>query len=739
MAAADPSVEAPAEASPRRRKVWRRRLLVALAAAPILAAVALWLAVVAVDFPAEWLASHRVESRRVVDRHGILLREALSDAEGRGVWRSLDAVSPWVPAAFVAIEDHRFYAHPGVDLHGIARAVRDNLAAGRVVAGGSTLTQQVVKLIRAVERGGGGRSLGSKLSEAIWALRLERALDKQGILTQYVNRAPFGHGTGGIEAAARLYLDKPASALSLGEAALLCGIPRAPSRNNPWVDPIRAEARRRAVLDRMFETGAITAAQHAAAVAEVIRIAPRRARFEAPHFVDHVLRTLPAGVSGEVRTTLDGPLQREVEALVDEVVRALSAARVGQAAAVVLDNATGEVRAWVGSVDYGDPREGQVDMVLGRRQPGSTLKPFVYGLGLERGFDAADRLPDLPLWFPTGLGDYRPRNYDRRFHGWVSLRSALANSYNVPAVWMAQKVGPPDLLRRLRAVGFQSLDRGADYYGLGLALGNGEVQLIELANAYRTLANEGIWSPVRWRRDMPRGERRVVMPAPVARLLTDILADPIARIPAFGRDNALELPFPAAAKTGTSTDFTDNWTAGYTPAVTVAVWVGNFDGRPMEGVSGITGAGRLWHRVMRAATPPGRAMPFSTEGLTRVRVCADTGELFGEDCVHGVDELFRAERAPRTEPPQRGLRLGFPRMGDVFQLDADTPGRYARLRLRVEGGEGARLAWALDDAAPVLTDEPGLWWAATPGRHRVRVWPDGRPGEAAVAEFTVMD
>lgn len=726
----------PSSMPPPEPRRWRRRAGWALLVSPVVAAAVVAVLVVAVPFPAALLATHTVESRRVVDRHGQLLREALSDAEGRGVWRGLDAISPWVPAAFVAIEDHRFYDHVGVDPRGIARAVRDNLAAGGVVAGGSTLTQQVVKLIMRPPR-----TLWGKAGEALWALRLERALDKAGIVEQYVNRAPFGHNTGGIEAAARLYLDKSARALSLAEAALLCGIPKAPSLNNPWSHPARAEARRVAVLDRMRATGAITAAQHAEAVAERVRIAPRRARFEAPHFVDHVLRTLPEGTAGEVQTTLDGPLQREVERLAAEVVRSLADEGVGQAAVVVLDNASGEVRAWVGSVDYDDPREGQVDMVVGRRQPGSTLKPFVYGLGLERGFTAADRLPDLPLWFPTGLGDYRPRNYDRRFHGWVSLRSALANSYNVPAVWMAQKVGPADLLRRLHALGFLSLDRRVDHYGLGLALGNGEVQLIELANAYRALANHGRYTPARWRDDMPRGPGAQVMPGDVARLLTDILSDPIARIPAFGRHNALTLPFPAAAKTGTSTDFTDNWTAGYTPEVTVAVWVGNFDGRPMEGVSGVTGAGRLWHRVMRAAVGHGRPRAFDTSGLVRVELCADTGEVMGPGCAHAVGELFREARAPRAavERAPSGLRVQFPRNGDVFQLGADTPERYARLRLRVDGDEGARLAWALDDAAPVVTDEPGLWWHATPGRHRLRVWAEGRPAQAVEAVFSVVD
>lgn len=735
----EPSVdERPgADVAPRRR--WPRRLAIVggVLAAPW---VVLWLAVVLIDFPAPWLEPTAVESRRIVDRHGTLLREALSDTRGRGVWRPLDRISPWVPRAFVAIEDHRFHNHLGVDPRGIARALRDNLAAGRVVAGGSTLTQQVVKLIRRAVGEGGDRGLWSKAVEALWALRLERALDKRGILEQYVNRAPFGHGAIGIEAAARLYLDKPASALSLGEAALLAGLPRAPSRDNPYVDAERAEARRRTVLARMHETGAIDAARLAEALAQPVRVIDRRRRFAAPHFTSWVLSHDPP--PGRVASTLDSGLQFEAERLTREIVRALEDQRVGQAAVVVLDTPTGDVLAWVGSVDFFDPDEGQVDMVISRRQPGSTLKPFVYGLALERGFTAADRLPDLPLWFPTGLGDYRPRNYDRRFHGWVSLRTALANSYNVPAVWMAHRLGPADVLRRLHAVGFDSLQRSADHYGLGLSLGNGEVQLLELANAYRTLANDGRWSPIRWRRDAPREAGRQVMPATVARLLTDILADPVARIPAFGRHNTLTLPFPAAAKTGTSTDFTDNWTAGYTPDVTVAVWVGNFDGRPMEGVSGVTGAGRLWHRVMRAAVGHGRSRPFETRGLVRRRLCADTGAPFTDDCAHAIEEWFRPENAPSAVPASRVKRLqvSFPGTGDVFQLDADTPQRYARLRLRADVPDGVDgLVWAID-ALPPRAAPAEYWWDAAPGQHTVRVWPAGRPAEASgTVRFTVLE
>ncbi|MCA9546444.1 MAG: transglycosylase domain-containing protein, partial [Myxococcales bacterium] len=527
---------------------WRRRLRrLALAAAglALVAGLGLWITVRAVPFPPSALAPTHTESRRLLDRHGRPLREALSDADGRGVWRPLAEISPWVAKAFVALEDRRFAQHPGVDLRGVARALRDNLRAGRVVAGGSTLTQQVVKLTLAPPR-----TLGGKLSEALWALRLERALPKAGILEQYVNRVPFGHGAVGIEAAARLYLDTPADRLSLAQAALLAGIPRAPSVLNPLSAPERALARQRSVLAQMRAVGLITAAQEAEALAEPVRLVTPERAFRAPHFTTFALAD--GATRGSVRTTLDLDAQAAVEDATHITLRALREKRVRQAAVVVLDNATGQVLAWVGSGDFFADAAGQVDMVLGLRQPGSTLKPFVYGLGLEGGLSELSALPDFPLFFPTALGDYRPRNYDRRYHGWVTLRAALANSYNVPAVWMAQRVGVGALLGRLRALGFDSLDRPALHYGLGLALGNGEVRLIELANAYRTLANGGQHTPWRWRLDAPPGEPTRVMPTWAAHLLTDILADPIARAPAFGRYGPLELPFPAAAKTGTS-------------------------------------------------------------------------------------------------------------------------------------------------------------------------------------------
>lgn len=695
------------------RRAWRWTRRLALAVGVLLGAGWLW--VIAAPFPVEVLDPTPVEGRRLLDRHGRLLRNA-PGATARGVWRPLNALGPWIGPAVIAIEDHRFNDHAGVDWRGVGRAAWRNLKAGRVVEGGSSITQQVVQLTLPQPR-----TLGGKLREAVWALRLERARDKTAILTQYVNRAPFGQGAIGVEAAAQLYFGRPAQSLTLAQAALLAGIPQAPSRLNPLRDLPAAQRRQRAVLRRMRALDRIDDRQLAEALAEPIRIARPAARFDAPHFTTWALG---ADWQGTRTTTLDLDVQHAVEEAIRSVLPGLATKGVGQAAVVVLHNATGDVLAWAGSADFFGP-SGQVDMVIGRRQPGSTLKPFVYGLGLEQGFTAASQLPDLPLFFPTGLGGYRPRNYDRRFHGWVRLRTALASSYNVPAVWMAHAVGPGAVLARLRALGFEGLTRPVEWYGLGIALGNGEVRLLALANAYRALANAGAWRPVRWHTDAPSSPPVRVMPAPIARLLTDILADGTARAPAFGLGGPLHTAYPAAVKTGTSTDFTDNWTVGYTRSLTVGVWAGNFDGSPMQGVSGVSGAAPIWRAVMDALRDRYPPAPFSTAGLTRRDVALDAGSYA---------EWFMPDAPARPSARDR-IEVVFPIDGDRFGADIDSPPEFSTIRLRARAPKAVdALVFEIDGRAQPPIGRPfERWWPLTPGAHQVRVWPADAPDAASPA------
>lgn len=720
-------------------------LIVALAVAGGGVALGLWLRA---PLPPHFTGRTAVQAVTLEDRHGLVLRATRTRDGARGGWVPLAELDPKVLQAFLALEDHRFFEHRGVDLRAVARALRDNLAAGRVRSGGSTITMQTARLIRRTPHTAGG-----KLAQMLWALRIENRLDKQSVLEQYLNRVPLGQGTSGVAAAAALYFDGDARHLSWGQAALLAALAHAPARDNPLEAPERARARRALALRRLVELGRLAPAEAERAGAEPLRVRPRAAPFFAPHFTTRVLQwaelegRAPHGVW---TTSLDLGLQQALEAEVRHTVDLLRERTVAHAAAVVLDNASGEILAWVGSPDFFADTAGQVDMVVSPRQPGSALKPFLYGLAFDRGYTAATVLPDVPRAYPTSVGPYRPRNYDRAFHGPVRVREALASSYNVPAVELAHRVGGGSLLRTLRLAGFESLTRDAGYYGLGLALGNGDVTLLELANGYRALANGGTWRPAVWRRGgelSGRGPReRRVMSRGAAVLALDLLRDPVARIPGFGRDTPLDFPFPAAAKTGTSRHFTDNWAVATTERFTVAVWVGNFSGRPMQGVGGITGAGPLLHRAVLLVArryPPGALAEPGEAGATRTRICRLSGlaptsycpttdEWFlpgtgpGRPCdwhgPHGValpveyaEWLAAAAPVGRPVTHAPAFRIVAPRDGDRYELPVGVERRYATLALQAVGADDAPVRWFVDGRA--LREAR---WALQPGAHVIR-------------------
>ena len=722
--------------------------------AATLGAMGLW---VARPLPAGVVA-HDTRVVTLVDRFGGELRTTRTADGSRGGWWPLADMDPDLIAAFVAAEDRRFYRHPGVDLRAIGRTAWTNLRAGRVVSGGSTITMQVARMLRPGARGWSG-----KARQALWALRLERHIGKQAILEQYLNRVPLGQGAVGVTAAAALYYDARAGDLSLGQAALLAGLARAPSSDNPLVSPARAGRRRDQALDRLVALGFASTAAAVRARREPLIARGRPAPFLAAHFTTRVLRWADEGRSaaqGTWHTSLNLQLQRELEREVGHAVETLADRGGRHAAAVVLDNRSGEILAWVGSPDFWADTAGQVDMVVGARQPGSALKPFVYALAFDRGWTPASVLPDLATVYQTGTGPYRPRNYDRRFHGPVRAREALASSYNVPAVELASRLGVGTLLQVLRGAGFASLGRSADHYGLGLALGNGDITLLELANGYRGLVNLGVWRPATWQSGSPdrapQPGRRFASERSAAMVL-DILSDPVARIPGFGVEGPLDFPFPVAAKTGTSRHFTDNWAVGATGRFTVAVWVGNFNGRPMDGVSGVSGAGPLLHRAVLVTAhryPPGvlpeparaGAVPAAVCRLSGLRpgpMCPVTPEWFapgsaptdsctwhdGEGGVHlpaayaewvAQSELPQTGRlVPRVQPrsaTEPGFHIVSPREGDVYRLSPGVDPRYATVALRAAGGrDAAGVRWSVDDVP-----HPGGRWTLRPGRHRVR-------------------
>ncbi|MBX3224078.1 MAG: penicillin-binding protein 1C [Labilithrix sp.] len=592
-------------------------------------------------------------SVQFLDREGELLREVRADDSARAVWVPLDEVGDGVIRAVLAAEDRRFDEHVGVDPAATVRAVATSLRARRVVSGASTITMQLARLVEPHPR-----TFRGKLGEAAMAVRIEASLSKRQILEQYLNRAPFGDGVRGIGAASRYFFDKPPRELSTAEAATLAGIPRGPSWYSLVRRPDRVLVRRDRVLDRMLAGGAIGREEHARARAEPLTLQIGKGGFGAPHLVDALLagsldRSVPAlrGKTARVETTVDRGLQREVESAARDVLRPLASRHVTAASVLVVDNATGDVLAYVGSPRWEDDAHGgKNDGVRAKRQPGSTLKPFVYGLAMEDlGWTPATLLPDVELHLATPGGTYSPRNYDERFHGPVRLREALASSYNVPAVFAANEVGVGRVLDRLRDVGFTTLGESAEFYGPALALGDGEVRLYDLVGAYAAIARGGVHRPLRAVRAAgdvalsPIVEGRRVMPEAEAAMLADVLRDRAARVAAFGEHTALDLPFAVAAKTGTSKGYRDNWTVGFTREVTVGVWVGNFDGSAMIKVSGITGAAPLFAAAMSAAMRRVTAEPAHEHapvaGVTRARVCALSGGAPGHGCTHVVDEL----------------------------------------------------------------------------------------------------
>ncbi|MDB4912813.1 MAG: penicillin-binding protein [Gemmatimonadetes bacterium] len=717
---------------------------------------------IALPLPQQMTARPKNAGVTITDRNGLPLRSTRAKDGSVEQWVAYEHIDPDVINAFVAVEDGRFWDHHGVDVRAIARAVRENILEQRVTSGASTITMQLARVLHPTPR----RFTG-KLTQAMWALRLEAHLSKQQILEQYLNRVQLGQATVGVGAATALYFNTSASAVSLGQAATLAGVAHAPSRDNPYVSPRRAASRRAYALRRMRALGLISNEELTRVRDERLRADARAPQFFAPHFTTRVVSwaSQDSSHAASIRTSLDLELQTSIEAEVRHTVEMLKDRGVEHAAAVVLDNATGEIRAWVGSPDFWDPNDGQTDMVVSARQPGSALKPFLYGIALDRGLTAATVLPDLPKAYSTSTGSYSPHNYDRRFRGPVRARESLASSYNVPTVEVAARIGVSSLLQTLRLSGFRSLQRDAEYYGLGLALGNGDVTLLELANGYRMLANGGAWKPWSWKVGSAASETRVISPAASA-IILDILSDANARIPGFGLNTPFDFPFPVAVKTGTSRHFTDNWAIATTHGFTVAVWAGNFNGHPMQGVSGITGAGPLLHRaVMETAKhiAPGAFARPNEVGAVSVPVCRLSGMLATPTCAK-LDEWFVPGSAPtalddweqgghvtlpvqyadwaaQSMPAARvaslpvagrsvpsGFRITSPRNGDKYGIPAGTEAAYATISLRAAGSGSIR--W-LVDGQPYNAPR----WQLKAGRHVFRA--TSARGETAEAEVVV--
>lgn len=677
-------------------KRWRR-VGIALLALVGLALIGVFILVALEPFPEKLRAGTPSASLRVFDRQGRLLAEVTREGERSGAVR-LGELPPHLIQAVLAAEDARFRSHPGVDVFAMLRAAGQAVLARRLVSGASTITQQLARAV--VER---PRTVRGKLHEMIVALRIERELDKDQILEAYLNYIEFGPRVRGLDAASRAYFDKPASRLDWAESALLVGLPRGPSLYDPTRGVERATRRRDRILERLHDAGDLSDDEFERARSQPVRIQKPRPAGGAEHLARGLARgklipNVTAGELREVTTTLDGNLQAEVEGLTHATMERLRAQDASAAAVLVIDNASREVLAYVGSPDFWSTKnQGQNDGTRALRQPGSALKPFVYAAAMASiGYTPATLLPDVELHLPTPRGDYSPRNYDGQFHGPVRLRQALASSLNIPAVVAADRTGPDRVLQLLHRFGFSSLGSDASQYGAAIALGDGEVTLAELGAAYATLANHGEYRALGYVRggkkadqteiQLPERPTSRALSPPLARLLLDLLADAAEREAGFGRNSVLELPFPVAVKTGTSKGYRDNWTVGSSSEVTVAVWVGNFDGRPMLRSSGVTGAGPLFHDVLLAAMKNRTPRDVvATSDLPSAEICPLSGALVGPHCPHHTRERFLPGTVPHERcalheaveiVPTSGLRAGPRCAGSVTRVFETYPEPY---------------------------------------------------------------
>jgi len=734
------------------------------------------------------LTKENIHSIKVFDRNNQLLREFLNDEQGRGEWIPLQKISQSVINATVVIEDRRFFSHVGIDPIAIVRAIGENITSDHDRYGASTISQQVIRNVYHYPR-----TILYKITEAWFALRLERMMQKEEILEQYLNRAPYGNQLFGIQAASKYYFDKPASDLTIAESAFLAALPNSPTLLNPHLHYTQAIRRQSLILKKLSEQKKITTEEYQRALQQPIPIVLPEKKFKAPHAVEMVYAHVKHQSNlSTIHTTIDAAIQTDVQWMIKGHLEHLKNKNVTNASVVILHNRTGEIRTLIGSANYfNDQIQGKINGTLALRQPGSSVKIFTYGVALESGFNAASMIADIPTSIPNEGGDYVPENYDREYHGPVLLRTALACSYNIPAVRVLHAIGVDALYQRMQNAGLTSLTESPKHYGFGLTLGNAEVSLLELTNAYRAIANAGMVSPMKLMQSVMTIDGKVADVSPmvmesqfehrlfdsdVSFILSDILSDHSARRPAFGKN--FNFSFPCAVKTGTTKDYKDNWTLGFTSEYTVGVWVGNFDATPMRKVSGVSGAGQIFTDIMNVL-----ATKYDAAGKEFVRpttvhsieVCARSGMLKGENCEKGRFEYFLPASMPVKKctihqryyttamnattmgkvyeifPPEydewsfieqipkpplnaykandseksgrdHSFSIIFPHTGDVFKVDPILRKEYQKIKVDAVIPQNIlNVRLKINDNKELPFQKNQIWWELSKGKHKFQL------------------
>ncbi|MBA2448584.1 MAG: PBP1A family penicillin-binding protein, partial [Chloroflexi bacterium] len=615
------------------------------------------------------------KTAQIFDRKGTLLWEFYDQEGGKRTVVPLSEVSQYLIDAQLAAEDANFYSNPGVDLRGIARAVFQNMAEQDVISGASTVTQQLVRnvLLKPEERY--DRSVGRKIKEALLAYQVTQKLSKSQILALYLNEIYYGNLSYGVEAASQTYFAKNARDLSLAEAAVIAGLPASPSLYDPLRNPAGAKARQTYVLDQMVRHGFVSEQEAREARQAELRYQPRKRVFLAPHWVMYVRDLVEAKYGSKllyqgglkIYTSLDLDLQNRMEEVARSNSEVLAQRDANNTSITVMNPKTGELLAVVGSMDYWNVEiEGQVNVASSQRQPGSTIKPLVYLSAFAKGYTPATTVVDEKISIPDDLGRiWTPENFDRRFRGTVTLRSALGNSLNIPAVKVLQYAGidaVADLAKRMGITTWTERNR----LGPSMSLGGAEVRPLDITAAYTVLANNGLKIPqvavtkivdadgnIIEDYKVPQGEQ-IVDPR-YAYMLTNVLSDNNARLATFGPNSLLNMPRPVAVKTGTTDNYRDTWTIGYMPNLTVGVWVGNTDNHPMKEVLSSMSAGKVWREATDAAInhlslPPEEFV--RPQGLVEIEVCGDTQMRPNQPPCY--KDLFPFERAPNSQRVQIG-------------------------------------------------------------------------------------
>ncbi len=617
-----------------------------------------------------WTQPHFDESGsiKIWDKNSILLYESVGDS-GRKIPITYDRFPQHLINAVVASEDITFWTNPGIDFRAIARSLYINVKERRIVSGASTITQQLARASIISPRKQPNRSIIRKIREAIIALRLTISFSKKDILTRYLNQMYFGNLSYGVQAASLTFFNKDVSQLSLAESALLVGLLSSPDRRNPFTNIDEAKKEQSQVLDLMVKNGFIDKEKAIEAKQEVLSFVKKNTIIKAPHFVMYVLKELGAlGVENKrglnVYTTLDYPTFDLSEKIARIWVDRLKEKHgLSNAALVLIKNETGEIVNMLGGIDYfDDTNSGQVNMAVALRQPGSTLKPITYAAAFMHGYTPATLIYDVKKIYKTKKGEgYTPNNYDGRFNGLVLAREAMASSLNLPAVEMLNRIGIPTFIKLAKDMGITTFNQ-EDRYDLSLTLGGGEVRLLELTNVFASFARGGEFLETFSIQKIITDDGQFLYEHPIkqgkqtlgdkgkqiAYLISNILSDPKARIRGFSEKNSLVLSHPAAVKTGTTTDWHDNWTVGYTPRYTVGVWVGNNNNHPMKEITGVVGAAPIWNQFFEEFLKGNPAEQFiRPDGIKAVEVCALSGDLPDELCPEKTIEVFIEGTEPK--------------------------------------------------------------------------------------------